>query len=99
MIIRSSQPFVMLDRRWIGDPNLSYTALGILAYLCSLQAGEQLDEYGLLGRPGASATSVAEIKAALWDLQRFGYLVPDGDGAMTLVDPHTAPATRQGDRA
>lgn len=89
-------PFVLVDRRWVADDRLSYTALGILACLCALGPYGGLDYDVLLQRAGQSAD---EVKAALWDLRVYGYLVHGDEGVgLVVADPfETEPTLGGGD--
>jgi hypothetical protein len=94
-IIRpGGNPFVFIERRWATDDRLSYTALGILAWLCTFDPHASIDLDDVIKHTWQAPD---EVKAALFDLQRYGYLIEDEAG-LTLVDPFLS-EPRQGDRA
>ena len=64
-------PYVMIDRRPVDNPNLSFKAKGILTYLLSRPDGWEVNQVDLAKR---STDGLASVKAGVKELQKAGHL-------------------------
>jgi hypothetical protein len=74
-------PYVMIDRRPIDNPALSYKAKGILAYLLSRPNGWEVNLVDLANR---STDGIASVRAGVQELKDVGHLKHT-----TIYDPRT----------
>jgi hypothetical protein len=64
-------PYVMIDRRPVDNPKLSFKAKGILTYLLSRPDGWEVNLVDLANR---STDGLASVKAGVQELQKAGHL-------------------------
>jgi len=77
MIKRENKDYIMINKRFLEDTNLSLRAKGLLGYLLSLPNGSKIYKGGLIN---GSADDEKSLDEAIQELMKNNYIKHDGFG-------------------